>query len=117
MARFNEWYPTGPMVAPGAVSMTKVKNLLKKSGRYYATKMMNTRVNGQLRGCFGFIRRSGDDKPIYIDTEYSPFLIRFARDENDYCGETNEYCQFDTLIQTLDAMFSRLDRHKARGAE
>jgi len=112
--KFNEWYPNGPMVAPGAISMTKVKNLLKKGKGYSTEKFSNIRVNGQLRGSSGFVRKEGSDRIVYVDTEYvtslgrndDRILVRYAKSANDYCGGTNFYCSFDKLLQTLETMFA-----------
>ena len=108
---FNEWYPEGPRQAEGAVSMTKVKNLLKREG-YEAAGFRNTRVNGQLRGCYGFVRKAGSGKVVFVDTEYltsgtgaGNILVRFARDEKDYCGHRNEWTHFAGLAYTLARMF------------
>ena len=111
--KVNEWYPNGPMVAPGAISMTKVKNLLKKGKGYVAENFSNIRVNGQLRGSCGFVRKAGSDKIVYVDTEVPAYgreegsvLVRYAKSTKDYCGETNFYCYFSDLLEFLDHLFS-----------
>lgn len=111
---FSEWYPNGPRSAPGSISTTKVKNLLKKAGGYEVENCHNIRVNGQLRGCSGFIRKAGSERTVYFNTEYvvslgrddDRLLVRYARDSRDYTGGRNEYCSFCTLLEKLDAMFS-----------
>ena len=53
MSRYdNEW---GLPKLPGVVSMTKVKNALKKHHPEITPKLSNIRINGQLRGCSGFL--------------------------------------------------------------
>jgi len=121
--RFNEWYPNGPMVAPGAISITKVKNALKKQGVYYVSKGGNIRVNGQLRGASGFIHsrigngvgHDGREKVVYFDTELScqrqgacNILIRLAKDDSDYCGETNNYTTWEDFAKNVDRLFGQV---------
>ena len=111
---FNEWYPNGPSSAPGAISMTKIKNALKKGCGYSTENCHNVRVNGQLRGCSGFVRKDGSDKIVYFNTEYitslgrndDRLLVRYAKSTRDYCGEQNRYCSFETFLRTMDAMFA-----------
>jgi len=110
MARRNEYYPDGPMTAPGAISMTKVKNLLKK-GVYAIENAHNTRVNGQLRGCFGFVRRTDGNRYVYFDTEgssYGPLadkiLVRYAASAKDYTGERNIFIDWADFGKVIDEM-------------
>ena len=65
--KFNEWHPDGKMVADGAISIVKVKNLLKKHGIVDIVGK-NIRVNGQLRGCYGFAKcpNGGNGKIVYF---------------------------------------------------
>ena len=123
MRRFNEWYPNGPMTAPGAISITKVKNALKKQGVYYVSKGGNIRVNGQLRGASGFIRsrigngvgHDGREKVVYFNTEPSVLnqgdcyiLIRIARDDSDYSGGTNHYTTWADFAKNVDRLFGQI---------
>lgn len=111
MARFNEWYPNGPMVAPGAISMRKVKNLLKKKGVYTVENVHNIRVNGQLRGCSGFVRLTNGNRYVYFDTEVfsecsgpRDILVRYAKGPEDYVGEINNYTSWAEFGKTIDEM-------------
>ena len=111
MARRNEYYPDGPMTAPGAISMTKVKNLLKKKGVYTIENVHNTRVNGQLRGCFGFVRRTDGTRYVYFDTEgssYGPLadkiLVRYAASAVDFTGERNNFIDWADFGKVIDEM-------------
>lgn len=114
--KFNEWYPNGKMVADGAISITKVRNILKKNG---ITNVIgkNIRINGQLRGCCGFaicLDENGNEKIVYFDTEVifsfqnSPngrILYRYAKSTSDFVGGLNHYCAFKNLGKEIKAMF------------
>ena len=113
----NEWYPDGKMVADGAISIVKVRNILKKNG---ITDVVgkNIRINGQLRGCCGFVTcpdEKGNGKIVYFDTELTSFpnngriLCRYAKSTNDFVGELNRYCDFKNLGREIKAMFGLLE--------
>jgi hypothetical protein len=116
----NEWYPDGKMVADGAISIVKVRNLLKKNG---ITNVIgkNIRINGQLRGCYGFAicpDEKGNGKIVYFDTEVTfgfqnpsngRILYRYAKSTNDFVGELNRYCVFENLGGEIKAMFGLLE--------
>ena len=118
--KFNEWHPDGKMVADGAISIVKVKNILKKNG---ITNVIgkNVRINGQLRGCYGFAicpDEKGNGKIVYFDTEVTfafqnppdgRILYRYAKSTNDFVGELNRYCDFKNLGREIKAMFGLLD--------
>ena len=81
----------------GVVSMTKVKNELAQSAPGLKHKIENIRVNGQLRGCSGFISDPVANRVVYINTEASDqthtmALYRTARNERDYKGGRNRRC-------------------------
>jgi hypothetical protein len=116
----NEGYPDGKMVADGAISIVKVRNLLKKNG---ITNVIgkNIRINGQLRGCYGFAicpDEKGNGKIVYFDTEVTfgfqnpsngRILYRYAKSTNDFVGELNRYCVFENLGGEIKAMFGLLE--------
>lgn len=118
--KFNEWHPDGKMVADGAISIVKVKNILKKNG---ITNVIgkNIRINGQLRGCYGFAicpDEKGNGKIVYFDTEVTfafqnppdgRILYRYAKSTNDFVGELNRYCDFKNLGREIKAMFGLLE--------
>ena len=110
----GNWHHHGvSMVADRAISMTKVKNLLKKMAGYSAVNISNIRVNGLLIGCSGFIHKDGSDRIVYFNTEYatSPgrnygrILYRHAEGDNDHIGGVNRYCTFGDFGDALDRMF------------
>ena len=69
---------------------TKLKNSLIKLAKdmnlEYSFK--NISINGQKRGCSGFVRNPSTNTTVYISTEpiYCGFLRRYAKDMKDYGG-------------------------------
>ena len=96
-----------------------MKNLLKKCGIVDVVGK-NIRVNGQLRGCYGFAKcpNGGNGKIVYFDTEVTfafqnppdgRILYRYAKSTNDFVGELNRYCDFKNLGREIKAMFGLLE--------
>lgn len=94
----------------------KLKNDINKerpenSFEFY---LKNIAVNGQKRGCSGFIRNNKNGKILYINTEkscYGPLsdqnLFRTAKNLKDYTGGYNcfECDNFlaETIVRNLEA--------------
>ena len=105
MARYNEY---GLPKLTGTVSMTKIKNALKRGGYDLVPHLSNIRLNGQLRGCSGFLEDPATKRIVYINTEFSPelgnwgvandALYRNARDLKDYTGLRNRFCERDADV-------------------
>ena len=74
----------------GIVSMTKFKNALKKARPDLEVNLKNIRINGQLRGCSGFITDPRTDRTLYVNTESSAYrgtaYFRSAKDNISYGG-------------------------------
>ena len=96
MARYAEY---GLPTLKNTVSMTKIKNQLKNLDMNLTVKLSNIRINGQLRGCSGFITNNDTQKIVYINTESacetSPFggkiLYRTASHDRDFTGGQNQW--------------------------
>lgn len=104
-------YPRG--YYKGAISITKVRNLLRKHGLEIVNGL-NNRVNNVLEGSSGFIRREKDGKDgrlVYFNTDgyNGQVLFREAADERDYTGGTNNYCPFGALPWKVLEMLERGD--------
>lgn len=100
-------YPSGKL--RGAISITKVRNAMKKAG-FEVVKGSNIRVNHVLRGSSGFIQDTNGHL-IYFDTEPLAFapcgqvLYRSAKDLKDYCGGSNNYVPFDYMGEAVGKLF------------
>lgn len=80
--------------------VAKVKNAFK--GKGYSFFLENVNINGLNHGCSGFIKNG--DKCVYINTEL-PIMFRYAKDEKDFQGETNQYCwNFEEFVKNVDRM-------------
>ena len=119
MARYNEY---GLSKLTGTVSMTKVKNAIKRSGYDLIPHLTNIRINGQLRGCSGFLEDPKTGRLAYINTEKDPGIVEFtavggqalfrnARHLKDYSGLRNRYCELDAdvLVERVADLFASDD--------
>src|SRR5699024_10947214 len=79
------------------LSMTKLKNALKKIDQNLVFDLRNIRINGQLQGCSGFVTDPSTDKIVYVSTDCNhgtsldEALIRNAADTKDYTGGRNRF--------------------------
>lgn len=69
---------------------TKLKNQFPST---HIVALKNIAVNGDKRGCSGFIKR--DDKIVYVNTEVlgGGYLYRTAAHLKDYTGGVNRYAR------------------------
>lgn len=91
--------------------MTKVKNAFKKVGNdpfQYQFYLKNININGDKRGCSGFIINRDTKSCVYVNTEPSvlssmqPYLYRYADDNSDYKGYRNRYASsLDELVKNI----------------
>ena len=81
---------------------TKLKNLITKVSKdkdmdlqFY---LKNILVNGQKRGCSGFVKNKKNGLIVYVDTEGSVlsslknYMYRYADDIKDFTGYRNRWC-------------------------
>lgn len=96
----------------------KMKNALKKAfGGELEFSLRNININGDKRGCSGFITNPANGVTVYIDTEaIKPFglMYRYAKDNKDFTGCSNQWRKtFDEyitgIVQALrnDTLFKR----------
>ena len=81
---------------------TKLKNNLNKA---YTVNLKNIAINGNKRGCSGFV--SHNDKVVYINTETlcNGYLYRIAQHTKDYTGGINRYAKtLEDLIKGVNAL-------------
>lgn len=82
---------------------TKTKNAIQKEAAIAGIKasfnLRNITVNGQKRGCSGFVRNTDTGSTVYISTEEScavftpPYLYRYAKDSTDLTGYRNRFAK------------------------
>lgn len=109
MKRINEW--GGPRMKEGAISITKFRNRVKKWG-FEVVDGYNLRVNSIGVGCGGFLKKKGDDRLVYFNTDnlIGKVLFRTAQDINDFTGGVNCYATFDdSLNEGLERLYKNGD--------
>lgn len=81
---------------------TKLKNLITKASKDKDVDLefyfKNILVNGQKRGCSGFVKNKKNGLIVYVDTERSVlsslknYVCRYADNIKDYTGYRNRWC-------------------------
>ena len=99
-------YTYGQQANPaGTISMTKIKNRLKKDApELEIVTFSNQRVNGILEGASGFVRNPEGGQHVYISSAHGrdgEILVRRAKGPKDYTGESNHFTTFDEFIDTV----------------
>ncbi len=97
-----------------ALLATKLKNQIAKiNPSYQVKKFRNITVNGQRRGCSGFV--VGNGRTVYVNTEescYAPLagkvLVRYALDTLDYSGKGghNEFVPTERTAEAICKMLA-----------
>ena len=110
MARYNE-YGLGKLT--GTVSMTKVKNALKRARPDLVPHISNIRINGQLQGCSGFVEDPATGRIVYFNADVNhgtsrEAYIRNAKHLKDYTGGRNRFCPMDA-DEIISAVIELLD--------
>ena len=106
----NRDYPKGRYV--GAISVTKVRNAMRRAG-YELVNASNNRRNNVLEGSSGFIKDPASGRLVYFSADASAcyngdkVLYRTARHDHDYTGGTNQYADFSELAEAVADLFSR----------
>ena len=89
----------------------KLKNAIKKEAAnnnmelFFSLK--NIIINGEKRGCYGFVRNVKNGSVIYVDTEEPVlsnlhYMYRYAEDEHDYRGYRNRWADtFEELVKDV----------------
>ena len=101
----NEYTYGQPAIPTGTISMTKLKNRLKKDApELEILTFSNQRVNGILEGASGFVRNPASGQHVYISSAHGrdgEILVRRAKGPKDYAGERNHFTTFDEFIDTV----------------
>lgn len=87
---------------------TALTNRIKKMSRSANSltfDLDNIKINGDVRGCSGFITNNDTGVIVYVDTEstlsYRPhneMMFRQARHDKDYRGLRNRWSGLDTYV-------------------
>ena len=105
----NRDYPKGRYV--GAISVTKVRNAMRKAG-YELVNASNNRRNNVLEGSSGFIKDPASGRLVYFSADASAcyngdkVLYRTAKHDRDYTGGTNRYADFSELGKAVENLFT-----------
>lgn len=89
-----------------ALLSTKLKNSLPADCE---TFLKNIVVNGDKRGCSGFVKRGGF--VVYVNTEVGGrgYLVRTAADIKDFRGGQNCYAaNHERLLVVIDELLTRV---------
>ena len=82
---------------------TKLKNQFPSA---YTVALKNIAVNGDKRGCSGFIARGG--AIVYVNTEPCGslgYMYRTAKHMKDYTGGVNQWAKdLDSLVNGVNAL-------------
>lgn len=81
---------------------TKLKNRFPHAD---LVQLKNISVNGDKRGCSGFIQRG--DAIVYVNTEvgFGGYLYRTAKHLKDYTGGQNQYARdLDSLVAGINQL-------------
>lgn len=88
---------------------TKLKNAVNKkaNGMDLQFTLANITINGNKRGCSGFIRNKANNSVIYVTTEEPclsslHYMYRYANNEKDYKGYRNRWA--NTLEELATAI-------------
>ena len=99
---------------------TKFKNEIKKATGLdnLEFRLKNITVNGQKRGCSGFIYNPDLDVYVYVITEPSVYqnltVCRYAKDFKDYTGDINNNCFSEKeLIEKTASLVTTMPHSKA----
>jgi len=80
----------------------KLKNKFSGNESFY---LKNIIINGDKRGCSGFIMLG--DKAVYVNTEVlgGGYLYRKAKDNKDFIGGVNQYAKdIDSLVNAINQL-------------
>lgn len=88
---------------------TKLKNAITKKANGMELKftLKNISVNGQKRGCSGFIRNMANDSVVYVNTEvfgWLTLMYRYADNEQDFKGYHNRWTREINLDELAEAV-------------
>lgn len=99
---------------PKVILSQKLKNAIeKKIGHELVFNLKNTLINGEKRGCWGYISNPNNHVTVFVDTERSCLpslgsLIRYAKNSKDSSGGRNRN-GFHSLDDIVDEVVRMLN--------
>lgn len=99
------------------IGSRKVRNLFK--GKPFEVKLKDININGQKRGCSGFITNTETGKVCYIDTELffnggsgsglygdkkRAIMMRTAENIKDYRGGVNHFLPPENIVKMAEEL-------------
>lgn len=93
----------------------KLRNAVLRYGSEFDFELKNILVNGQKRGCSGFITNLQNGVTVFVNTEksvYQPLsnkvLVRYARDVKDFGGSHshNTYVNYADIAAYINTMLN-----------
>ena len=98
---------------------TKLKNSINKKNNnnlQLEFHLKNISINGEKRGCSGFIRNVNNNSIVYVNTEgvkwagkIRDYLYRYADDFRDYTGYRNRWV--NSLDNLSENILTLLEKH------
>lgn len=94
------------------ILMTKVKNAIMKKRNNVSFALRNININGDKRGCSGFIVNDINQTVVYINTEPCggalKYMYRYADNTKDFTGYHNRWAQsFEELINAVNDLLDK----------
>lgn len=97
-----------------AILSTKLKNAFKKleDSDKYSMNFKNISINGDKRGCSGFITNLENDVCVYINTENDVMnlgmLYRYCEQEGEYTGGNNHFARsLEEMVKNTRTMLEK----------
>lgn len=95
------------------ITSRKLKGRIKKVNPLVEVYLSDIKINGDIRGCSGFIRNPETGTIVYVNTErsaYGPlsdkYMYRTAKHLKDYTGGSNRWCNCEDLIPSVNALLN-----------
>lgn len=93
------------------LNAVKLRNSIKRINPDLVVELENVRINGELRGCNGFVANMDTGRVVYVSTDRGidpddRVLMRYAADMRDYVGERNRYVTRAGAAQAIVVMLT-----------
>ena len=106
---YGDWFSTH---FDELILAVKLKNALKKANNKYnyplKIEIKNILINGQKRGCSGFVTNTNNGSCVYVNTEPVSYgqlgiMYRYANNNKDYAGYHNRWVEnkVDSLAKNV----------------